>query len=108
MYQPRHAARDDELGTLIIVPPDLEWSLHTSLLELVWADPVYIIASTVLAPVSGRSVGSVGTQEGLIGGSFLVAVASLGAASWSRGRSLILWWILQDGWSFRPPSLPRS
>ena len=35
-------------GTLIIALPDLERSLHTSLLELVWVILVYMIASTVL------------------------------------------------------------
>ena len=41
-------------GTLIIALPDLERSLHTSLLELVWVILVYMIASTVLVLSAGR------------------------------------------------------
>src|SRR4051794_26390482 len=41
-------------GTLIIALPDLERSLHTSLLQLVWVILVYMIASTVLVLTAGR------------------------------------------------------
>ncbi len=41
-------------GTLIIALPDLERSLHTSLLELVWVILSYMIASTVLVLTAGR------------------------------------------------------
>jgi hypothetical protein len=41
-------------GTLIIALPDLERSLHTSLLTLVWVILVYMIASTVLVLSAGR------------------------------------------------------
>ncbi|MGO9883954.1 MAG: hypothetical protein ACLPV4_13165, partial [Solirubrobacteraceae bacterium] len=41
-------------GTLIIALPDLERSLKTSLLELVWVILVYMIASTVLVLSAGR------------------------------------------------------
>ena len=52
-------------GTLIIALPDLERSLHTSLLELVWVILVYMIASTVLVLSAGPAVGSVRPQEGV-------------------------------------------
>src|SRR5436305_6847162 len=41
-------------GTLIIALPDLERSLNTSLLQLVWVILVYMIASTVLVLSAGR------------------------------------------------------
>src|SRR5262249_56553473 len=41
-------------GTLIIALPDLERSLGTSLLPMVWAILAYLIASTVLALTSCR------------------------------------------------------
>ena len=41
-------------GTLIIALPDLERSLGTSLLQLVWVILAYMIASTVLVLTAGR------------------------------------------------------
>src|SRR4051812_7177120 len=41
-------------GTLIIALPDLERSLHTSILQLVWVILAYMIASTVLVLTAGR------------------------------------------------------
>ena len=41
-------------GTLIIALPDLERSLHTSLLALVWVILAYLIAATVLVLTAGR------------------------------------------------------
>src|SRR6266705_5899617 len=41
-------------GTLIIALPDLERSLHTTLLQLVWVILAYMIASTVLVLTAGR------------------------------------------------------
>ena len=41
-------------GTLIIALPDLERSLHTTLLQLVWVILVYMIVSTVLVLTAGR------------------------------------------------------
>src|SRR5882672_9200337 len=41
-------------GTLIIALPELERSLHTTLLQLVWVILVYMIASTVLLLSAGR------------------------------------------------------
>jgi MFS family permease len=40
-------------GTLIIALPDLERSLGTSLLQLVWVILAYMIASTVLVLTAG-------------------------------------------------------
>ena len=52
-------------GTLIIALPDLERSLHTSLLALVWVILAYMIASTVLVLTAGRLCGPVRAQAGL-------------------------------------------
>src|SRR3954449_2507747 len=41
-------------GTLIIALPDLERSLGTTLLSLVWVILAYMIASTVLVVTAGR------------------------------------------------------
>ncbi len=41
-------------GTLIIALPDLERSLHSSLLALVWVILAYLIAATVLVLMAGR------------------------------------------------------
>src|SRR3954453_10291219 len=41
-------------GTLIIALPDLERSLGTTLLQLVWVILAYMIASTVLVLTAGR------------------------------------------------------
>ena len=41
-------------GTLIIALPDLERSLHASLLALVWVILAYLIAATVLVLMAGR------------------------------------------------------
>src|SRR5256885_12026357 len=41
-------------GTLIIALPDLEKSLGTTLLQLVWVILAYMIASTVLVLTAGR------------------------------------------------------
>ena len=40
-------------GTLIIALPDLERSLHASLLALVWVILAYLIAATVLVLTAG-------------------------------------------------------
>jgi EmrB/QacA subfamily drug resistance transporter len=88
-------------GTLIIALPDLERSLHTSLLELVWVILVYMIASTVLVLSAGRLSDQFGRKQAYIGGFVLFAVASLGAGSAGNGTQLILWRILQGiGGSF--------
>ncbi len=88
-------------GTLIIALPDLERSLHTSLLELVWVILVYMIASTVLVLSAGRLSDQFGRKQAYIGGFLLFAVASLGAGFAGNGTQLILWRILQGvGGSF--------
>src|SRR2546421_5336372 len=88
-------------GTLIIALPDLERSLHTSLLELVWVILVYMIASTVLVLSAGRLSDQFGRKKAFIGGFLLFALASLGAGFAGSGTQLILWRILQGvGGSF--------
>jgi EmrB/QacA subfamily drug resistance transporter len=88
-------------GTLIIALPDLERSLHTSLLELVWVILVYMIASTVLVLTAGRLSDQFGRKQAYIGGFVLFALASLGAGFAANGTQLILWRILQGvGGSF--------
>jgi len=88
-------------GTLIIALPDLERSLHTSLLELVWVILVYMIASTVLVLSAGRLSDQFGRKKAFIGGFLLFALASLGAGFAGNGTQLILWRILQGvGGSF--------
>jgi len=82
-------------GTLIIALPDLERSLHTSLLELVWVILVYMIASTVLVLSAGRLSDQFGRKQAYIGGFLLFAIASLGAGFAASGTQLILWRILQ-------------
>ncbi|MBV8431579.1 MAG: MFS transporter [Solirubrobacterales bacterium] len=88
-------------GTLIIALPDLERSLHTSILELVWVILVYMIASTVLVLSAGRLSDQFGRKQAYIGGFVLFALASLGAGFAANGTQLILWRILQGvGGSF--------
>jgi EmrB/QacA subfamily drug resistance transporter len=88
-------------GTLIIALPDLERSLHTSLLGLVWVILVYMIASTVLVLSAGRLSDQFGRKRAYIGGFLVFAVASLGAGFAADGTQLILWRILQGvGGSF--------
>ena len=88
-------------GTLIIALPDLERSLHTSLLELVWVILVYMIASTVLVLSAGRLSDQFGRKQAYIGGFVLFALTSLGAGFAGSGTELIVWRILQGiGGSF--------
>ncbi len=88
-------------GTLIIALPDLERSLHTGLLELVWVILVYMIASTVLVLSAGRLSDQFGRKQAYIGGFVLFALASLGAGFAANGTQLILWRIAQGvGGSF--------
>jgi len=88
-------------GTLIIALPDLERSLHTSLLTLVWVILVYMIASTVLVLSAGRLSDQFGRKNAYIGGFVAFAIASLGAGFSSGGTELIVWRVLQGiGGSF--------
>ncbi|HXR29198.1 MAG TPA: MFS transporter [Solirubrobacteraceae bacterium] len=82
-------------GTLIIALPDLERSLHTSLLALVWVILAYLIAATVLVLMAGRLSDLFGRKRAYVGGFLLFAFASLGAGFASDGTVLILWRILQ-------------
>ena len=82
-------------GTLIIALPDLERSLHTSLLELVWVILVYMIASTVLVLSAGRLSDQFGRKKAYVWGFVMFAAASLGAGFAGSGTELILWRILQ-------------
>ncbi|MGH2872391.1 MAG: MFS transporter, partial [Solirubrobacteraceae bacterium] len=82
-------------GTLIIALPDLERSLHTSLLELVWVILVYMIASTVLVLSAGRLSDQFGRKRAYVMGFVLFALASVGAGFAADGTQLILWRIVQ-------------
>ncbi|HTY96234.1 MAG TPA: MFS transporter [Solirubrobacteraceae bacterium] len=82
-------------GTLIIALPDLERSLHTSLLALVWVILAYLIAATVLVLMAGRLSDLFGRKRAYVAGFALFAFASLGAGFAANGTELILWRILQ-------------
>jgi EmrB/QacA subfamily drug resistance transporter len=82
-------------GTLIIALPDLERSLHTSLLALVWVILAYLIAATVLVLNAGRLSDLFGRKRAYVGGFLVFALASLGAGFAGDATALILWRILQ-------------
>jgi EmrB/QacA subfamily drug resistance transporter len=82
-------------GTLIIALPDLERSLNTSLLTLVWVILVYMIASTVLVLSAGRLSDQFGRKKAYIAGFIVFAAASLGAGFSANGTELIVWRIFQ-------------
>jgi len=82
-------------GTLIIALPDLERSLHTSLLALVWVILAYLIAATVLVLMAGRLSDLFGRKRAYVGGFVVFALASLGAGFSGGATELILWRILQ-------------
>ena len=82
-------------GTLIIALPDLERSLHASLLELVWVILAYLIAATVLVLMAGRLSDLFGRKRAYIGGFLVFALASLGAGFSPDATVLIGWRILQ-------------
>ena len=82
-------------GTLIIALPDLERSLHTSLLALVWVILSYMIASTVLVITAGRLSDVFGRKRAYVAGFAVFTLASLGAGFSADGTQLILWRILQ-------------
>jgi MFS family permease len=82
-------------GTLIIALPDLERSLHTTLLQLVWVILAYMIASTVLVLTAGRLSDLFGRKKAYVGGFAVFALASLGAGFAADGTQLILWRIVQ-------------
>src|SRR4051795_9249918 len=82
-------------GTLIIALPDLERSLGTTLLELVWVILAYMISSTVLVLTAGRLSDLFGRKKAYVGGFVVFALASLGAGFAADGTQLILWRIVQ-------------
>ncbi len=82
-------------GTLIIALPDLERSLHASLLALVWVILAYLIAATVLVLLAGRLSDLFGRKRAYIGGFLVFALASLGAGFSPDANVLILWRVLQ-------------
>jgi EmrB/QacA subfamily drug resistance transporter len=82
-------------GTLIIALPDLERSLHTSLLALVWVILAYLIAATVLVLTAGRLSDLFGRKRAYVGGFLLFAFASLGAGFAPDATVLICWRVLQ-------------
>jgi len=82
-------------GTLIIALPDLERSLHTSLLALVWVILAYLIAATVLVLTAGRLSDLFGRKRAYVGGFLLFALASLGAGFSPDATVLICWRVLQ-------------
>ncbi len=82
-------------GTLIIALPDLERSLHASLLALVWVILAYLIAATVLVLMAGRLSDLFGRKRAYVGGFLVFAIASLGAGFSSDATVLILWRVLQ-------------
>src|ERR671933_80249 len=82
-------------GTLIIALPDLERSLHTSLLQLVWVILVYMIASTVLVLTAGRLSDLFGRKRAYVLGFALFAAASLGAGFAADSTELLVWRVVQ-------------
>jgi EmrB/QacA subfamily drug resistance transporter len=82
-------------GTLIIALPDLERSLHTTLLQLVWVILAYMITSTVLVLTAGRLSDLFGRKKAYLGGFVVFSLASLGAGFAGNGTELILWRIVQ-------------
>ena len=82
-------------GTLIIALPDLERSLHTTLLQLVWVILVYMIVSTVLVLTAGRLSDLFGRKNAYVLGFVVFSAASLGAGFSGSGTQLILWRVLQ-------------
>ena len=82
-------------GTLIIALPDLERSLHTTLLQLVWVILVYMIVSTVLVLTAGRLSDLFGRKHAYVLGFVIFSAASLGAGFSGSGTQLILWRVLQ-------------
>src|SRR3954452_12200912 len=82
-------------GTLIIALPDLEKSLGTTLLQLVWVILAYMIASTVLVLTAGRLSDLFGRKRAYVLGFLVFGLASLGAGFAGDGTELILLRIMQ-------------
>jgi EmrB/QacA subfamily drug resistance transporter len=82
-------------GTLLIALPDLEQSLSTTLLQLVWVILVYMIVSTVLVLTAGRLSDLFGRKTAYVLGFLVFSAASLGAGFADSGTELILWRVVQ-------------
>ena len=83
-------------GTLIIALPDLERSLHTTLLQLVWVILVVHDRLHRARAHGGTALGSLRAQDGVRrSASCVFSLASLGAGFAGGGTELILWRILQ-------------
>src|SRR5512141_1825007 len=78
-------------GTLIIALPDLERSLHTTLLQLVWVILAYMIASTGRVLTAGRLSDLFGRKRAYVAGFAFFTLASLGAGLAGNGTQVILW-----------------
>src|SRR3954454_19756261 len=78
-------------GTLIIALPDLERSLGTTILELVWVILAYLIASTVLVLTAGRLSDLFGRKRAYVGGFIVFGLASLGAGLAGSGPPAVPW-----------------
>src|SRR4051795_8052175 len=72
-------------GTLIIALPELERSLHTTLLQLVWVILAYMISSTVLVLTAGRLSDLFGRRKAYLAGFLVFSLASLGAGFSGNG-----------------------
>jgi EmrB/QacA subfamily drug resistance transporter len=82
-------------GTLIIALPDLQRSLGTSILQLVWVILAYMISSTVLVLTAGRLSDLFGRKAAYVGGFLVFAAASLGAGFADGATQLIAWRVVQ-------------
>ena len=82
-------------GTLIIALPDLERSLHTSLLALVWVILAYLIAATVLVLMAGRLSDLFGRKRAYVGGFLRLRAGLARRRLLPDATVLILWRILQ-------------
>ena len=82
-------------GTLIIALPDLERTLGTSLLELVWVILAYMISSTVLVLTAGRLSDLFGRKAAFVAAFGIFGLASLGAGFADSGTQLIVWRVVQ-------------
>ena len=83
-------------GTLIIALPDLERSLHTTLLAAGLGDPrLHDRVDRAGADARGACRDLFGRKSAYVGGFAVFALASLGAGFAADGTELILWRILQ-------------
>jgi len=81
-------------GTLIIALPDLERSLHTTLLELVWVILVYMIASTVLVLSAGRLSDQFGRKRAYVVGLLAYATGALAMTVAQSLTAVTVFWAM--------------